>query len=145
MRATQEQLRPATSAEWVLRELQNTSLDVVNNLPIRVAVDLPGQVGPTEENIDDDTIMVGPPEETQPPGDAKDPSEHESEEVESESDQSPSAQTSDQELRFPAVPAVGPELSESQTDQQQLPGPSKIDIGTSVVTRSQDQARSLET
>ena len=66
-------------------ELQNTTLDeftqVVNDLPEGVAVDLAGQVGPTEENIDDDTIMVGPPEETQPSGEAEDPSEHESEEV----------------------------------------------------------------
>ena len=106
LRATPEQLRPATSAERVLGELQNTSLDeftwVVNNVPKGVAVDLTGQVGLTGENIDDDIIMMGPAQETQPTGG-----------VEPESDQSPSAQASDQELRFPVVPAVGPELSES--------------------------------
>ena len=76
-------------------------------------MDLTGQVGPTGENIDDDIIMMGPPHETQPTGEAEDPSEHVSEEVEPEFDRSPSAQASDQELRFPVVPAVGPKLSES--------------------------------
>ena len=89
LRATPEQLRPATSAERVLGELQNTSRDeftqVVSGLPKGVTVDLTGQVGPTEKNIDDDTIMVGPPEEPHPSGEAEDPSEHKSEEVEPES------------------------------------------------------------
>ena len=48
LRARQEQLRPATTAERVLGELQTTNVDeiaqVVNNLPRAVAVDLTGQV-----------------------------------------------------------------------------------------------------
>ena len=51
-------------------------------------------MSPTVENIDDDTIMAGPPEATQPSGETEDPSQHESEEDETESDQSPSAQAS---------------------------------------------------
>ena len=51
---------------------------------------------------------------------AEDP--HEREEVEPKCDQSLSAQAFDQELLLPVVPAVGPDSSESQTDQQQLPG-----------------------
>ena len=149
LRATPEQLRPATSAERVLGELQNTNLDeftqVVNNLPKGVAVDLTGQVGPTEENIDDDTILVGPPEETEPSGEAEDLSEHDSDEVEPEtvSHQDPSAPASDQELRLTVVPVVDPELHESKTDHTQSPvhdpdleSPMKIDAYT-----SQDQTQ----
>ena len=43
-------------------ELRNTNLEfalVANNLPKGVAVDVTGQMGPTEENIDEDTIKVG--------------------------------------------------------------------------------------
>ena len=39
---------------------------MVDNLPNVVAVDLTGQIGPIEENIDYDMIMVGPPDETDP-------------------------------------------------------------------------------
>ena len=150
LRAKPEQLRPATSAERVLGELQNTSLDeftqVVNNLP--KGVDLTGQVGPTEENNFDDTIMVRPLEETETSGEAEDPSEHGSEEVEPESDQNPSASASDQVSRLPVVPAVDPEVSESKTVQKQSPAHDsdlksqvETDAGTSVVAKSQDQTQ----
>ena len=45
-------------------EVQNTNLNFFtqegwhDNLPKGVAVDLKGQIGPNEENIDEDTIMV---------------------------------------------------------------------------------------
>ena len=121
---TPEQLRSPTSAERVLGEIQNTNLDeftqVVDNLPKGVAVDLTGQVGPTEDNIVDDTIMVGPQEETEPSDEAEGSSEHTSEVVEPGSDQNPSAPASDQELRL-VVPVVDPELSESQTVEKQPP------------------------
>ena len=62
---------------------------MVDNLPKGVAVDLTGQMGPTEENIDDNTIMEGPPDETDPSGEPENPPEHESDQdaPESESDQ----------------------------------------------------------
>ena len=73
LQATPEQLRRATAAERVLGELPNKYLNVftqvVDNLPKGVAVDLTSQTGPNEENIDDDTIVVGPPNEVDPSGD----------------------------------------------------------------------------
>ena len=81
LRATPEQLRPATTAERVLGELQNTNLDdvtqVVGILPKWVLVDRTCQIGLTEENIDEDTITVGPPDETDPFGETENPPEQE--------------------------------------------------------------------
>ena len=48
---------PATAAERVMGELQNANLDVVDNHPKGVAVDLTSQIVPTKENIDEDTVM----------------------------------------------------------------------------------------
>ena len=67
LRVTPEQLRPATAAERVLGELQNTNhgvlTQVVDSLPKGVPVDLTGRIGPNEENIDEDTIMMGTPDD----------------------------------------------------------------------------------
>ena len=89
LRDTTEQLRPATAAERV-GEVQHTNLDVftqvIDNIPKFVAVDLTGQVGPKEENIDDDMIVVGPPDERDPAGEPETAPEPESEGLVSESD-----------------------------------------------------------
>ena len=110
LRATPEQLRPATAAERV-GEAQNTNLDMstqmIDILPNVVAVDLTGQIGPIEENIDGDMIMVGPPDERDPAGEPETAPEPESEALVSESDQELPVSEPDQGL---LVFEVAPEL-----------------------------------
>ena len=77
LRAAPGQLRPATAAMRVMGELQDRNLDVftqvVGNLPRGVTVDLTGQAGPGEEYIDEDTIVVKPPDQTDQPSPEADP------------------------------------------------------------------------
>ena len=112
-------------------------------------MDLTGQVEQIEENIDADTIMVGPPDETDPSGEPEPLPEPESDQdaLVSESDQDLPVSVPDQEF---LVPEVDRELPAPEADQGQ-PEPDidqetrrKLKWITLVVVKSQDQTQSLK-